>query len=59
MTTEHLDFHNPYDNFNDNIPNFVLYEAELKKLEQEFNRSILRGLKLVMFQHMISELMNF
>ncbi|MGF2055047.1 PHP domain-containing protein [Vagococcus fluvialis] len=46
VTTEHLDFHNPYDNFNDNIPDFVLYETELKKLEQEFNRSILRGIEI-------------
>lgn len=46
VTTEHLDYQNPYDKFNDNIPNFTLYDTELTQLEETFNRSILRGVEI-------------
>ncbi|HCM90857.1 MULTISPECIES: PHP domain-containing protein [Vagococcus] len=46
VTTEHLDFYNPADGFKDSLPNFKLYNEEIKQLEQRYERSILRGIEV-------------
>lgn len=46
VTTEHLDFYNPADEFKDSLPIFKTYNDEIKRLEQRYERSILRGIEV-------------
>lgn len=46
VTTEHLDFKNPADDFKDSVPDFFTYNTELKELEEQFKRPILRGIEI-------------
>ncbi|MGX7013338.1 PHP domain-containing protein [Vagococcus silagei] len=46
VTTEHLDFENPSEDFKDSIPNFNRYNDDLQRHEERFERQILRGIEV-------------
>lgn len=46
VSTEHLDFKNPADEFKDSIPVFQVYNEEIAQLEATFERPILRGVEI-------------
>lgn len=46
VTTEHLDFYNPADEFKDSLPDFITYNQEINELEEKYNRNILRGIEV-------------
>ena len=46
VTTEHLDFHNPAEDFKDSIPDFTRYQQEFTKVEETYQRPLLRGIEV-------------
>ena len=59
VTTEHLDFYNPYDHFNDNIPDFLTYDNELKRIEETYHRHVLRGIEVGYVPHQEHQIKEF
>ena len=59
VTTEHLDFFNPYDHFNDNIPEFSSYNNELKQIEEIYGRHVLRGIEVGYVPHQDGQIKEF
>lgn len=46
VTTEHLDFKNPWDNFEDSQPNYTDYAEEIDRLNQQQAIPILKGIEI-------------
>ncbi|MGX7031451.1 PHP domain-containing protein [Vagococcus zengguangii] len=46
VTTEHLDFKNPWDNFEDSMPNYADYAAEVDRLNAQQDIPILKGIEI-------------
>ncbi|MGP6147407.1 PHP domain-containing protein [Jeotgalibaca sp. A122] len=46
VTTEHLDFHNPYTGYQDDSPDYEAYAAEIAKLNETYNGRILKGIEI-------------
>lgn len=46
VSTEHLDFYNPAEEFKDSIPEFNAYNSEITELQKKFDRPILRGIEI-------------
>ncbi len=59
ITTEHLDFNNPADNFKDSIPVYSSYNDALTSLEEKHSRTILRGIEIGFVPNQKQELSEF
>ncbi|MGX7107951.1 PHP domain-containing protein [Facklamia miroungae] len=46
ITTEHLDFKNPFINYQDNIPDYQQQSIEIEKLKVEYGDRFLRGVEV-------------
>ncbi|MEG2708662.1 MAG: PHP domain-containing protein, partial [Vagococcus sp.] len=59
VSTEHLDFKNPADEFKDSIPVFQVYNDEIAQLEATFERPILRGVEIGYVPSQDSQIKDF
>lgn len=46
VTTEHMDFQNPYTGFQDNFPDYESYAAEIVGLNEKYGDRILKGIEI-------------
>lgn len=46
VSTEHLDFDNPYTGGKDSIPDYLAYQSEIAQLTQNYSTTILKGIEV-------------
>lgn len=59
VTTEHLDFDNPYDDFKNNLPDYLTYSKEIDNLKNTYDGHILKGIEIGYLNKHASQIKDF
>ncbi len=59
VTTEHLDFEDPYNDFKDNIPDYNQQKLNIEKLEDKYSNKVYMGLEVGWTKKSHDKIMNF